>query len=291
MSEENAVMESETPEVNDEQLAKMFDNGGEIPEETLENPQEVAEESQDTEPEKEKYVPHGALHEERMRRKELQAEIERIREESKQQSQMMQQVLAQLKQKQEPEPTLDDDPVAYFQHENEKLRQKLESLGQTVEQRQEQDTQAQQINNLVSAYRKSAQSFAETTPDFTDAYTHLVTLRANELKALGHDPSEIEMVLQREEMGLAASALQQGVNPAERIYELAKVRGYKKAEANTEANTEKIKTLEKGVKAAKPTSGAPQGGEITLEYLAEVADTMDAKEFNELWAKFSKNAR
>lgn len=290
MAEENAVVTTETvnevADIADEQLDAFFENGGELPEAKPEPEAAVEEEK---EPEKEKFVPYGALHEERQRRKELQSALEQLRQEQLQSSQVMQQVLQQMRQQQEPPaPTIDDDPVAYFQRKQQEQEQQLQMVAESLQQRQIREQQEAEYAQFVSAYRQAAQEYTKQAPDFNDAYRFAIEHRTNELKAAGYPEQMIPQILRQNEAEIVNLAFQQGINPAEKIYEIAKLRGWKNQPAEPE---QKMQTLEKGVKASKPTSGAPQGGEVTLEALAEAASEMDAEEFNSLWAKFAKTQR
>lgn len=295
MAEENAVvtteMVNEVVDIADNQLDAFFENGGELPEAKQETPEPAKEvQEEEKEPEKEKFVPYGALHEERQRRKELQQEIERIRQEQLQSAQVMQQVLQQMRQQQEPPaPTVDDDPVAYFQAKQREQEEQLRMVAENLQQRQEREQQEYQQQQFVSAYRQAASEFSQKTPDFNDAYKFAIDHRANELRAAGYPAEMIPQILRSNEAEIVSLAFQQGINPAEKIYEIARIRGWKGApQAEPE---QKMQTLEKGVKASKPTGGAPQGGEVTLEALAEASSEMDAKEFNDLWAKFARSQR
>ena len=293
MAEENAVVTTETvnevQDIADDQLDAFFENGGELPEPQKVEPEAVEEKEEEKEPEKEKFVPYGALHEERQRRKELQAALEQLRQEQLQSSQMMQQVLQQMQAKNEPPaPTLDDDPVAYFERKRQEQEAQLKQMNETLQQRQEREQQEYQQQQFVSAYRQAANEFAQKAPDFNDAYKFALDHRASELRAAGYPQEMIPQILRNNEAEIVSIAFQQGINPAEKIYEIAKIRGWKSPAAEPE---QKMQTLEKGVKASKPTSGAPQGGEVTLEALAEAASDMDAEEFNALWAKFAKTQR
>jgi hypothetical protein len=286
--EENAVPAPETADITDEQVEQFFESGGELPDETPKDETLEAEatEASQKEDEKEKFVPYGALHEERQRRKELQAEVERVRQENAQTSQVMQQVLQQIKQQQSPAPDPESDPVAYFQHQIAEQAQQIQQLTQYLNGNAQQAQQAQHETQLVNAYRSSAQEFTKQSPDFVEAYQHLVASRLSEYNALGYTNEQAQAMLNQDEMQLAAKAFQDGVSPAHRVYELAKLRGYQKQQASQE---HKMQTIERGVKASSPTGGAPQGGDITLEALAAAADG-SAEEFNELWSKFAKNA-
>jgi hypothetical protein len=298
LQEETTVQATENAELTDEQVTEFFENGGELPQE--EKPQEEAkaeeqpqaEPEAEKEPEKEKFVPYGALHEERQKRKEMQQELERVRQESMQTSQVMQQVLRQLQQQNQPQiPSPDDDPVAFFQHKTQTLEQQVKQLTDYIQGNQQQTQEQQQVVQLDTAYRNTAAEFAQETPDFGDAYQHLITSRMAEYEAMGYSKQEAASYVQNEERNIAAKAFRDGENPAKRIYQLAQVRGYKKATPAPAAPTpeQKMQTLGKGVQASQVTGGAAQGGGITLEALAAAADD-SPEEFNKLWTQFAKNA-
>lgn len=260
-------------QISKEQTDAFFESGGEkvpevTPEETLEVkpeetiPEKAEEKKVEEKKAEEKHVPLAALHEERSRRKELQSKVERM-------EQTFQQLVQSVK---KPEtPSFEDDPI-------QSLKQETDAVKQYLQQQIEQNNATQNYQNLVNTYRNHAAEFTKTTPDFADAYKFISEQRQAEYIAAGYSPQDAYTLLLQDEMGIVDKALKDEVNPAERIYSLAKVRGYKAAE-----KAQKMDVVEKGIKAGKSLSSASgvSDGEVTLESLAD----LPSDEFNKMFKK------
>ena len=286
---EEAVQATETAEdvdidVTDEQFDKFFESGGKdgLQEETTE--EEVTEETEDQaveEPKKESLVPLAALHEERARRKELQA----AQAESNARIQKMEERFQQILEKQNPAPSYDDDPIEHLKANQERLEQQIQNHNLTIEQQQQVAQQQQQRQSIISQYAAQANQFASENPDFGAAYAHLLNERRAELNAMGWKPEQITQMLENEELVLAVKSFEDEVNPAQRIYELAKLRGYKKQE-ETQETQGKLDQVSKGQQANRSLSGVKgqSKDELSLEALADLPDD----EFDAAWAKLFK---
>ena len=286
MSEENSVNVDVT-DVSDEQVSAFFENGGELPEQKqeVEKPvdteprQEAAKEEAREEP-KEKYVPLAALHEEREKRKELKGKVEKM-------EQLFQQLQTQLKPGQEkPEVTYEDDPFEYLKRQTDEVKTAHE----------EQKRQAAEYNDFqstVGTYQAKAAEFSQATPDFKDAYQHLVASRINEYQAMGYDERVAQKMAQNDELAIVKKALEDEVNPAERMYQLAKVRGYSRKEVAQEVPKQqpKLDTIEKGLKASQSLSsmGGASPKSLSLEDLADMDCNSD--EFKRGWDQLVSRAR
>lgn len=230
-------------------------------------PAAAAEPPADTRP---KFVPHAALHEERTRRQALERELAELRRTP---------VAA-------PTPEIDPevDPIGALKEIREW------KAGQA--QREDQHRQMQEFTQRVQAHEGD---FAAATPDYGKAIEHLRAARASELKALGMPEQQIPQQLYKEAMDTANVAFQNGRNPGEVFYELAKTRGYAlaasppeptlpaetlapvaedaalaKKKADSDAALDRIA---RGQQAGRKTAGAggdPPSNEMTLESLANL---------------------
>jgi len=278
MAEDTVNSQEEFVDVTDEQADKMFENGGvlevedepevDVTEEKalIEGVNDPVEEPESEEKKEEKKVNLGALHEERMKRKELQEKVEKM-------DKRFQQILESLQPKEEV-PSIDVDPVTNFDT-------RIQQVEQFAQQQTQQVQQQQMHTQVVTAYQAQAAEYASKNPEFTDAYQYLVKNRIEELKTFGYDDAGALQAVQQEEFGMALKSLQDGVNPAERIHQIAKYRGYqgKKPEVQTQAKN--LEVINKGQQSAKPSSGGAPAGELTMESLAEMSD----EEFNANWDK------
>ena len=211
-----------------------------------------------------KMVPLPALQEERkLRRQERE---ERLRLQGR--MDILQRMANEGRQA--PEPPKELDPLA-----------KLDRADRYIEERQRVDQQTRARQQLVGQYHAAADEFAKETPDFGEAYKHLIKHRIEELTEIGHDPATARQIAEDNETAIVALAFQQGANPAERIYKLAKLRGYagpKPAEAPKPTASEKLATVESGQKAAKSLSQAA-GSSAKVDSI-ETLLSMDDDEFD-----------
>jgi hypothetical protein len=290
-------MENETVEFTADELAVLKDEA--VPETKPEekpaevvaekDPQPRTEEGKFDSPagEKEpKLVPLNALHEERERRKELADELKREREERLQREAKLQERLDTLfRSRQEAEqpkaPTIDEDPVGG-----------IKRTAVTVEQLQQRINRDDEQRRFASAVGTKVSEFRAATPDYDAAYQHLIQSRTEEL-ALIYGPEQARQFVGQEEFNIALAAMQQGKNPAEVAYALAKQRGYARAEQKpaepakpTEA--EKLEVIERGQASATSLAaagGAPAGGPLTLDMIAKMSDDEFATLTEKQWRK------
>lgn len=265
------------------------------------------DESEEEEPEDqpaERYVPHQALHAERMRRQQLQREIEMERRANAQRNGVLQgrldEINRHLQQRaspvtEEPEPDMEKDPAKWVQYnfrrmqeQNARLERELQETKQYFGQ-QEQEfrryiQESTQDQGLKSAVRSDESEFASQVPDYYDAIDYMTEMRHRELEALGnYDAKARNVMIAQEVKNLALVASQQGISPAEAAYNIAKARGFSSQPKRPSAP--KLDNIRKGQQAARSMSAAPGAaprGALTLDNLAN----MDASEFSKLVPDF-----
>lgn len=271
---------------------RFFETGGEAaPEETAEQPEqpEVPAEGEDGEAseeeakaERERMVPHAALHEERMRRKELNEELASYRDRVAKMEERFAQIQQSLQaRQQEPEPSFEDDPAAYLRYQQERYGQELQKLQEQNERVAQGQQQQAQFQQFYGQYQSAARDYASKTPDFPQAYQHLMKARMDELQALGFDAAQADRVIKEDEYNIAMKAFQDGVNPAERLYEVAKRRGYRPSQGDSGAET--VERIERGQKASRSPSGGR--GKAAPPMTAEALMGMSDEEFEKNWEK------
>lgn len=158
---------------------------------------------------------------------------------------------------------------------------------------------ATENRTFVNSYRADADKFKATTPDYMEAYNHLLQSRAAELMSIGYDdpnsplltPDEkhaaakaLHDALTQDEYGIAQLAFSKGKSPAQIIYDLAQKRGYAKkgAAPAAEPAEDRLATIERGQAANKSLSNAGgPGGEQDMT--AEQLVAMSLADF-EAWA-------
>lgn len=194
--------------------------------------------------ERQKFVPHAALHEERERRKavEAQAAQDRLRAEERINMLLQRVVQAPPQQTQAPTPQvaplvipdMDKDPVGHIvgriAQQNQAMEQQqqvLQNVVQVLAAAGQQNQQSQAVNQVQQRAMAMEREFAAATPDYVQAVAFLGEHRHRELQEAGWtDPAERQAMISQEAIGIASRAIQMGRNPAEVVYGLAKHRGF-----------------------------------------------------------------
>lgn len=209
----------------------------EVPEEAQQSPIEetVSEEQEESAPakqevveqkprerEKTEDVPYGRFREvleDRNSLKEKLSEIER-------KLAAFEQARQQPATPEEPTPDRNEDPVGYAIWKAEQAERRQKETDEVVKRSEQATEYGRQVQAVTQAYQASAVEYAKTTPDFADAYNHAINARIQQLQLMGADPMQAQAMVNQEEISMAANALRQGKNPAEMVYNLAKIWGY-----------------------------------------------------------------
>jgi BMFP domain-containing protein YqiC len=225
-----------------------------------------------------KTVPHAALHQEREEHKLSKQALAETRANYQRLETRLNQILGMVQEKSqptappEPVPDFEEDPAGYIKHKLETLEQR-QTREDTKRQEQNQQTQQQEaLANFVRSYQQQAAVYAQEKPDFTEAYQFLLKDRDAELQELGFgDPNIRVKIIHNEEIGIAEQAMREGVNPAERLYNVAKRRGYS---APKPQNEKPLEAEQKAAAAAGSLSGVSGKGvgELTAESLMNMSD-------------------
>ena len=303
----DAVIPEDIENLSEEQLDQLFDEQANVPEPQPDEPPDeqspatpIAEEPQaggepektDSEPEKDKpeeqkTVPLAALHEERARRKEAI-------EEKKRMEKRFEQVMDKLSAQNEPPapaeepPTvtpLEENPIGHFDDRIAQVEAETAANKKAREEAAQNQERADQWNRVMAAYNQDAARLAQEDPNFNEAYQYWGNSRMNELVAGGATREQAQNIVYQEESAAVVRAMQDGESPAERVYAIAKARGYKPAEAPAggQPPAEPGPDLEKIAAGQNNAQGTPGGGTeptpMTLEALAQMSDD----EFDANW--------
>jgi hypothetical protein len=182
------------------------------------------------------------------------------------------------------------EPEKYLAWLETGMARLLKHQQQTTEQSQ-QSTQFQQINQTVFEHEQAfingdPAAEIEPHPDFHDAVKFLQDRHKAELKEAGYEPHEIQQIMAARAQSVALKALQAGKSPAERVYSLAKLNGYKRAQPKpVETEAEKIARQAESQKKAGKTISALPGGESKGGLTAETLANMEPSEFLKMWNK------
>lgn len=229
-----------------------------------------------------KHVPLAALHEERTKRQEMQRELEATK-------QRIADMEARFRQVQEPPqaPAVPDpqtDPFGYMQHMDARIKAFEQAQQQAAEQQTQQARQQEFQQRFVQTVGAAVTEFAATTPDYQDAVQYIYQRRASDLAVMGYSVEEQREIVAREEMSIAARALQLGLNPAKVAYDLAKGWGFQGG-ANPSAPAAPDRaangTFQAKTAGAASVSLSGRGGStpsgLTLEAVANMSDADFAK--------------
>lgn len=232
-----------------------------------------------------KFVRHGAFHQERERRKAVEKELTELREKYARGDERLRLINEAMQARQAPAaapeapaapPSPDEDVIGYAKH----LEKQLEELRSGMQQETARQRQEREVGAVITDYKADLNRFASTEPTFAAAFTHVMQSREAEYAALGVPADQIKQALAQDELQIAMSARQQGVSPAERIFQIAKARGFAPkapepapAPAPVETPAQKVERVAAGQagpgKSLSAAGGAP-AGEVTFEMLASM---------------------
>lgn len=193
---------------------------------------------------------------------------------------------------QAPPPDKDTEPFDYLDHRFDQVAEDNAQLRQALEV-QMQEAQSARINAHVTS---QVTQFAGANPDYYDALNHLLENRAKELEVMGVE--DIQTALANDQSQLVGASLKVGANPAERVYELAKGRGYVRKTNGAPKTTPpadagaSLKAMAQNIEASKTLEQAPGTGgqaEITGEALLNMTDKeFDAATKDDNWRDLFK---
>lgn len=265
----------------------------EAPPEQQQAEQEEQQQVEEQQPQKtDKTVPIGALHEERERRKELQRQIQMQEDRVARMEQAYQHVLErfipQQQQQQEPEP---DDPIDKLEYRLQKLNSNVAQHSQLINEYQQQQVQQQQYDQFKAHCGQQVGQFVQQQPDYMNAYQYFINAKAAEYQTAGYSPEQVALIVAEQEKAIAANALATGANPAERIYQLAKLQGYQPPQQQAPAKQASLAEQERRANAPRSvsaTTGRAPASAPTLEQLAQLSD----EELGQVdWKKFVASDR
>lgn len=222
----------------------------------------------------------GALHEERARRKALEAEKRDLSERLNQQMEWRQQneqtlnerLAALMPRQQQIDPN--ENPVQYLAEQQRQTQEVIEKMRQEQTQQQTANSQAEAVNRFTQHVQADEKRFEAEKPDYMQAVAFAKEFKAKEYKTFGYSDSEAAQMVNNDALGIAQRALQLGGSPAEFAYQYALTIGFKP----TVGAEKKLSMMEAGQKAAKPSSGGGKDtGSVTLEQLVSMSSDDFAK--------------
>lgn len=126
----------------------------------------------------------------------------------------------------DPEPDPDQN---IFEHNRWLVRQRQRDR-EEFENFRNQQMAERRDQQIAETYKEHAVAYARQNKDFGAAYNFLLNTRKAELEAAGWtDQKKIMQQIVSEEKGLVAKALEDNINPAERIFRMSQARGFRPA--------------------------------------------------------------
>lgn len=166
----------------------------------------------------------------------------------------------------EAEPDFLADPKGYVDAKVKAALDKLEGSEKQSKEESEKIKAQQALSNLMSAVGRAEAVFAESTPDYSKALTHVRDVRKQQLKMIYPDATDQQIggQLAQEEIAIAHQVLARNENPAEFLYNLSKTYGYKPPEPHAkekplEVESPKPKEAKKADKEAARSMGSGGG--------------------------------
>jgi hypothetical protein len=268
-------LQGESEEGQDEGELEVSDE----PEEGEQGEEEPAEGEEGEEPaeaepaERQRTVPHAALHEERERRKTVERTLQDLNSRHTQLEQRTNLLLERLtrpqtQQQQEQIPDRVTQPFEYMEY----LERRLHSVETGIQQNQQQNQQQSRAQQILSDGNDQAIAYAQTVPDYQDAFNYVWNLRVNQLKGMGYDDSEIPGMVTRERDAGILAAVSRGKNPGEVLYSYAKASGYKGAPPKPKEKLARVAEGQKRAKSLGPSGGSRQTGVVDAGAISRMTD-------------------
>jgi hypothetical protein len=252
-----------------------------------------------TEPDKSKFVPHGALHAEREERKKLQVKLEELTTKSAILEDRWNTILTARQPAPEEvkaPPNPEEDIFAFAKWQGEQLKELQDKIAGREQQETQSRQQSEQEQAVWNEWNSSVQSFAAATPDFKDAAQFLSDTREKQLVALSRvdrrfsDPQARTQQINAELKGIVFAAKQQGISPAEMVYQISKDYGFTPKAPEPVVVSDKLETIDAAQNASRTLAASPgkqPGDAMTAQAIAD----MSPAEFERWHAKPENQAR
>lgn len=230
-------------------------------------------------------VPLGALQKERAARQQAQAQLAQMQAQLQQLQAQQQQASAQQQtaQQQAEIPAFVDDPEGHLEGLKKQFTQELETLRQGQQQVQQEAQFRQQVSEVAQHTVQSEAQFRAQQPDYDQAVAHMSELaKAQVRQALpGATDAEVQQAEATALLSFAVQCQQQGLNPAEALYQRAVANGF-------QASHRRSQPIRKAPTSLSDTAGsarAPdQRGNVSAKDIANMSNADFDKFFNEMAA-------
>lgn len=234
------------------------------------------------------FVRLGALHEERAKRREFERQLQEERSARERLEARTNEILKRMQEPETPAPQVPEwnqDPLGHTKQRLETQEERLARLEQEDHDRRQMTEQQHQYVQFRGHVAQHTHQFMAKTPDYPQAYQHLMEMQGKALEVAGFAPEQIRQTLDQFETAIAQKALADGVNPAERAYAMAKQMGYKgaaPAAAGPSAAEQKLQRIAEGQRTSASLSDAAGSAKPQLD--AKTLADMPDEEFAKIWS-------
>jgi hypothetical protein len=193
--------------------------------------------------------------------------------------------------REDPAPDPEQDIFSFVRWQGrqlDRLAQELHNTRGEIGATRDTISQREAVDALRTAYQRDAVAFAQKTPDFAQAYNHLLNTRAAMLAEQGYGAADVRQILGNEERGLVQRALAANKSPAEMMYATAQRFGYAgtgaaRATESTRSGRpsagELLRNVQAGQAASKTLSAS---GGAASDLSVEALVNMSEADFNAL---------
>lgn len=172
----------------------------------------------------------------------------------------------------------DEDPVGDIAAVKRALKlYRAREVTESEQQRAQSQVQ-RQVQTIRDTMADAEADFAVDHPDYNDAATYYRAQRTEELKEAGYSGEALASRLADDLFGLVKTAFTSGLDPAERVYNLAKRRGFK---AGGGAANRKLDALDKTAATGLRPQGRANGNMLSWGDVAK----LDGAAREKAWAK------
>lgn len=238
-----------------------------------------------------KYIPLGAVQEERKENKRLRAEMEELKTKWTGGEAKLNALITKLQPKEEL-PAYSEKPLEHLKAKNDALEKNIQEIRAADEKRGKETEQQTQLRNFESQVVASERAFSAKQTDYGEAVSKVQEMWRGELEEAGLEPEQVENALLSRGRMFSYEAMKRNQNPAEAIYKLAQRFGHKAEKKEENKDKDKLRQIAHGQEAEKSLATGKSGGEMSLEALATMSedelDSFVADPKN--WAKISKAA-
>lgn len=169
-----------------------------------------------------------------------------------------------------PVPDFDSDPAGHLQHQLKTLQSALSQVQEAQVMQQQARQQEEQAQRVVATVSQTEQAFASQQKDYYEAVDFMRQRQAAKFKALGMPEQMIPDAVTQELRTFAVKALSAGLNPANSLFQLAKVEGYTAPIADAAAKLDRVAQGAASTRGARSSAPA-SNGEMTLEQAARLS--------------------